>query len=167
MCAFRQSLYLLLCSLIVAACNQAPSDSGQQAARGEDTAREVLSTFFTHLNEGRYSEAVELYGGSYDQLRDWNPSIELDDYTGLMQSACEGNGITCMTPIDIVPVDSEATGQLRFDVQFENDDGSLFVRGPCCGANSTDQPPQSTFTFSVVKDTNGDYLVMDLPPYVP
>jgi hypothetical protein len=57
----------------------------------------------------------------------------------------------------------------RFEylVEFLNEDGSLFVRGPCCGGNATDDPPESSFLFTVVEDSQGKFLVMELPPYVP
>jgi hypothetical protein len=46
-------------------------------------------------------------------------------------------------------------------------DGSLFVLGPCCGANETEMPPVSQFEYKVTRDASGQFVVMDLPPYVP
>ena len=53
-----------------------------------DLARYTLLTFFTLLHDGRYTEAVPLYGGSYDGMRGNNPLIPPDDYTALFESSC-------------------------------------------------------------------------------
>ena len=54
-----------------------------------------------------------------------------------------------------------------FQVEFNNPDGSLFVRGPCCGATETGMPSVSEFEFRVGRDVEGQFLVLDTPPYVP
>ncbi|MCI0551542.1 MAG: hypothetical protein L0287_11345, partial [Anaerolineae bacterium] len=54
-----------------------------------------------------------------------------------------------------------------FQVEFNNADGTLFVRGPCCGANETEMPPVSQFEYRVSMTAPGKFTVMDLPPYVP
>ena len=56
--------------------------------------------------------------------------------------------------------------EFKFVVEFSWDDGSLFVRGPCCGASETDMPPQSQFTVLVIK-VDDRFLVQQLPVYVP
>ena len=55
--------------------------------------------------------------------------------------------------------------EFKFTVEFINDDGTLFVQGPCCGTEA-EEPPQSQFTFTVKKADNR-FLVEDLPVYVP
>jgi len=57
--------------------------------------------------------------------------------------------------------------EYQFLVEFVTSDGSLFVRGPCCGASATDMPPQSQFVYTVVRDCEGTFRVRDLPVYVP
>jgi hypothetical protein len=54
-----------------------------------------------------------------------------------------------------------------FDVEFNNPDGSLFVRGPCCGATETEMPPESQFEYTVTKNAEGKFVVLNTPPYVP
>jgi len=54
-----------------------------------------------------------------------------------------------------------------FQVEFNNPDGSLFVLGPCCGANETEMPLVSQFEYKVTRNASGQFVVMDLPPYVP
>ena len=54
-----------------------------------------------------------------------------------------------------------------FQVEFNNPDGSLFVLGPCCGATETEMPPVSQFQFTVIRNADGRFVVMNTPPYVP
>ena len=129
-------------------------------------AHDVLIDFFTLLNAGKYAEADTFYGGSYETLQDWNPNIDPTDHIKLLEGGCEKNGLQCLE------VRSAAFKLLSgstyiFQVEFNNPDGSLFVRGPCCGGNETDFPPESQFEYRVASNTDGKFLVMELPPYVP
>jgi hypothetical protein len=54
-----------------------------------------------------------------------------------------------------------------FQVEFSNADGSLFVLGPCCGSNATEMPPVSQFEYTVMRNPDGKFVVMNMPPYVP
>ena len=54
-----------------------------------------------------------------------------------------------------------------FQVEFNNPDGSLFVLGPCCGADETEMPPVSQFEYTVSRKAEGKFVVMNTPPYVP
>ena len=54
-----------------------------------------------------------------------------------------------------------------FQVEFNSPDGSLFVLGPCCGATETEMPPVSQFEFTVTRNADGRFVVMNTPPYVP
>ncbi len=54
-----------------------------------------------------------------------------------------------------------------FQVEFSNLDGSLFVLGPCCGANETEMPPVSQFEYTVSRNADHRFVVMNTPPYVP
>ena len=57
--------------------------------------------------------------------------------------------------------------EFTFIVEFNNPDGNLFVRGPCCGTTETEQPPVSKFEFAVQKMMDGQFKVMTPPVYVP
>ena len=131
-----------------------------------DEAHDVLMDFFMLLNTGKYAEADSLYGGTYEGLQDNNPSVDASDHVKLLANACEINGHQCLT------VRTASFKELQgdtyiFQVEFNNPDGSLFVRGPCCGGNETDFPPESQFEHRVTRNANRKFLVMDLPPYVP
>jgi hypothetical protein len=133
----------------------------------EQRAQDILTGFFALLNNGVYAEAVELYGGDYTILRDWNPTFDSSDRTSLMRQGCEINGLMCLPARQVTFEGLEPPASFRFEVQFQNTDGSLFVRGPCCGANATEQPPVSEFEYTVVKDAAGQFWVKQLPPSVP
>lgn len=129
-------------------------------------AREALITYFSLLHAGRYSEAIHYYGGAYDVLRDWNPTVAEDDYAVLFQQGCTANGLKCLRIRTIVHEEQVSPTEFKFTVEFMNDDGTLFIRGPCCGAMETQNPPQSQFTFTVKKADNR-FLIEELPVYVP
>jgi hypothetical protein len=54
-----------------------------------------------------------------------------------------------------------------FQVEFNHPDGSLFVLGPCCGANETGMPPVSQFEFTVTRNAQGKFVVLDMSLYAP
>jgi hypothetical protein len=130
-------------------------------------AQDTLYTFFQNLHDGKYGEAAELYGGAYDVLIEDNPSLDPQDHASLWKNACEINGFQCLVVYSYAIREQLSANEFIVTVQFQDDQGNLFVRGPCCGASETDMPPQSEFDFHVVKDQAGDYQVMDLPVYVP
>jgi hypothetical protein len=130
-----------------------------------EKAREALITFFSLLHAGRYDEAVYYYGGDYNSLRDWNPTIAEDDYATLLRYGC-GAGLQCLRIKTIISEEQASTTEFKFTVEFIKDDGTTFVLGPCCGATEDEMPPQSQFTFTV-KKVNSKFLVQELPVYVP
>jgi hypothetical protein len=133
----------------------------------QELAIDTMITFFEHLNAGRYAEAATLYGGTYEIMVDHNPSVNPGDHAKLMEHACTINGCECLL-VKSVRLDNQDTpGVFVFHVEFKNDDGSLFVLGPCCGADETTQPPQSVFAITVTQDDEGHLWVMDMPPYMP
>jgi hypothetical protein len=129
-------------------------------------AQQVLIEFFTLLNEEKYAEADALYGGSYQGLQDNNPDVEPSDHTTLWSRGCKQNGLQCLKVRSVTFRRLEGNTHV-FQVEFSNTDGSLFVRGPCCGASETDMPPQSQFEYKVARTAEGTFVVMDTPPYVP
>ena len=124
--------------------------------------------YFEHLRAGRYEEASQLYGGSYEVLIDNNPTLDPEDHAALWRNACTSNGFQCLRVRSArLQADVSSEAEYRFVVEFSTPDDQLFVRGPCCGASETDMPPQSEFLFAVVRSEDGVYRVQDLPVYVP
>ena len=125
-------------------------------------AQNALHDYLTALNTSDYSLGAELYGGDTSLLQSWNPDIT-NDLPALFERACSQNGLQCLAPRSITYRVSEVDGH-HFWVEFNNDDGTLFQQGPCCG--ETNGPLVSMFSFFVEQKQNG-YFVMELPPYVP
>jgi hypothetical protein len=128
-------------------------------------ARDTLVQFFEYLEEGEYSLAAELYGGSYDTLVAVNSRAM--DHAALFENACTINGYQCLRVGSAELQKIIGAGRYRFLVTFLAPDGELFVRGPCCGATEAEMPPQSQFEYEVAETEPGDYRVLDLPVYVP
>ena len=126
----------------------------------------MLLNFLTLLHTKNYVEAVPIYGGEYEALQVFNPQIDPEDHVALWAWACDNQLLQCLE------VRSATFKELRgdtyiFQVEFNNPDGSLFVRGPCCGATETEMPSVSQFEFRVSRDSDQKFVVLDIPPYVP
>lgn len=127
---------------------------------------QVLLAFFDRLAAGEYVAAAELYGGSYEILQGYNPTVDPDDVASLWQNGCQINGLQCL-PVRIANFKEDtAVGETIFTVQFTAPDGSLFERGACCGDHRT-TPPETAFEFRVIRAEDGMYRVLDMPVYVP
>ncbi len=150
---------------VLAACATAPSQTSTSS--DSQLAMESLTSFLSDLHAGRYAQAAELYGGSYQVLEDMVPTLSFDDRPGLLEAACSTVGYACLKVKSVVLEEQISPNEFKFMVEFENEDGSLFVLGPCCGADETEMPPVSSFPFSVMVDDTGKYLVHTLPAYVP
>jgi hypothetical protein len=135
------------------------------SANDLDLARHTLLTFFTLLHEGQYAEAVPLYGGSYDGMRNNNPVIPPDDYAALFESSCT-NQRPCLLVANIVEEEKVSESEFKFLVEFVWIDGTLYKRGPCCGATETEMPPVWQFPYTVMK-IDGQFKVMEEPVLMP
>jgi hypothetical protein len=130
-------------------------------------ARNTLTTFFELLHQREYEKAAMIYGGDYQGLRDSNPLLDPQDHVALLTNGCEINGLQCLLVKRIFDEKAVSSAEYQFTVEFLNQDGSLFVRGPCCGGNATDFPPESQFHYTVIRNCAGEFLVLELPIYVP
>jgi hypothetical protein len=130
-----------------------------------DLARYTLITFFTLLHDGHYTEATQLYGGSYDTMREQNPDVSPDDYVLLFKVNCSRQSF-CLLISRVVEENQVAGDEFHFVVEFIWRDGTLFTVGPCCGATEAEMPPVWQFTYTV-KIIDGRFKVMEGPVYVP
>jgi len=140
--------------------NLSPSDD-------EALAVDALYAFFDALEGGNYAGAAELFGGSYEVLRGYNPTVAADDFATLWRNGCSINGLNCLKAGKVTLADRPAAGKYVFNVEFQTREGELFVVEPCCGATETDQTPLSVFPILVARGEDGRYRVLDLPPYTP
>jgi len=150
---------------IIPACT--PANNNETPLEGIEKARNALVSFFDLLSQQEYERAAALYGGDYQGLRDSNPLIDPLDHIALLTNGCELNGLQCLRVQRIVYEKVVSPAEYHFTVEFMNQDGSLFVRGPCCGGNATDFPPESQFAYTVIRNCAGEFLVLELPVYVP
>lgn len=142
------------------------SCTAQTATPEADAARSTLINFLTLLHEGQNEEASPLYAGEYESLQVFNPQIDPGDHVALWAWACDNRLLQCLE-VRSATLQHQETDSYVFQVEFNNPDGSLFVRGPCCGASETEMPPDSRFEYTVSRDVDGRFVVMNTPPYVP
>jgi len=143
--------------------------SGAKTLEPDDAelARQTLVGFFADLHAGRYAQAAEAYAGTYEIMIDHNPSLDPADHAALFRNACTINGAQCMEVRSAALMASTAAQEFRFEVEFQLEDGSVFVQGPCCGGSETDFPPVSAFTYTVSKGEDGRFRILDMPVYMP
>ncbi len=159
--SFVLCLIAAIAALLSSACSRLGTATGDS-----QTARGQLILFFKYLSTGAYSQAADLYGGDYGQLQVFNPELNASDRAALWQSGCAHGGLQCL-PVRSAVLKNQDAGVSTFTVEFMKPDGSTFVLGPCCGATATEMPPTSQFDIRVQETSPGNYLVIDLPPYMP
>ena len=135
----------------------------------EDIAQAIqaVQSYFKALQSGRYMEASQWYGGPYTALQDINPEADPNDGAALLSLACSINGYHCLTVDSLQLEHVTQSGKYLLEVSFVDADGNPFVLNPCCGADLETQPPTWLFQYSVERDANGRYKVMELPVYSP
>jgi hypothetical protein len=129
-------------------------------------ARQTLVAYFRLLSEKNYSQAVQYQGYSWQTFIDKNPDLKPDDYPGLLREACETNGFRCLKIRTIIEDKEISPEEFLFKVEFANPDGSVFRRGPCCGATEETMPTQTFFDYTM-KRADNQWKVATQPVYVP
>ena len=165
-------LILLLTAIVLASCAAPPVNppltqpvlTSLPSTAGE--AQDALVNFLTLLHTAKYTQAVPLYGGDYEALKVFNPEIDPKDPAALWMWSCDHQLLQCLE-VRSVTFEQLVEDAYIFQVEFSNPDGSLFVLGPCCGATETEMPPVSQFQFTVIRNADGRFVVMNTPPYVP
>ena len=143
-----------------------PSSTQTSLPSTMSEANDVLVNFLTLLHTKNYADAAPLYGGEYEQLQIFNTEIDPSDPVALWTWACDQQLLQCLEVRSVTFKELNGDSYV-FQVEFSNPDGSLFVLGPCCGSNETDMPPVSQFEYTVSRNTDGKFVVMNTPPYVP
>lgn len=156
----------LLIVLFIIGCTPQPTLAPTSLPSTAGEAQDVLIQFFNLMNAKQYAEADSLYGGDYEQLQIFNPDVKPADHASLWAGACEQAGLQCLKVGKATFLSLQGDTYV-FQVEFSNADGSLFVLGPCCGADETEMPPVSQFEYRVSRADDGTFRVLDLPPYTP
>jgi len=128
-------------------------------------AKEAAINFLSKLHEKQYEEASRYYGSDYDQLREWNPSINQDDYKELWKNGCEINGLNCLE-IRNLEGGRQEDGTYIVYVWFSNEDGTEFLINTSEGS-SPEETSQNVFAFTVTQSEDGSFKVQTMPPYTP
>lgn len=168
----RQYLIFLIITILLASCVAPPIEPTPTVPvptslpSTASEAHQVLLNFLTSLHRKDYAKAAPLYGGEYEQLLVFNPEIHPDDHVALWTWVCDNQLLQCLE-VRSATFQQLVGDSYIFQVEFNNPDGSLFVLGPCCGANETEMPPTSQFEFTVTRTSAGTFVVMNTPPYVP
>lgn len=159
---------LTFTGLILAAC-AAPTPVAELPSDLEQ-AQQTLIDFFSLLKNGEYEEAVELFADDaetqfYETAQQNNSDVDPNDQAALMEAACTFQ-LRCMEILKVVSGERVSETEFVFMVELANPDGTLFVLGPCCGADETEMPPVSQFEYRVEK-AGSEFLVHGSPVYVP
>jgi hypothetical protein len=161
-------IVLTIAAWLGAGCSASPLAEETPTPRSAaDLAAQALTGFFEDLHAGRYAEAAELYGGSYEVPLDHNPLLDPSDHAALWRNVCTINSGQCLLVRSATLQASTSEVEFVFLVEFEYDDGSILEVGPCCGGDPADFPTVSQFSYTVIRTDDGRFVVQDLPIYLP
>lgn len=165
----KQKSILIVCLFLLAglvsAC--AGKSTATPAPDLQPQAEAALRDFYGSLNSADYAKAETLYGGSYELLQNMNPVVDPNDHLTLFTNGCTMNGFQCLKVMDVSLKEQKSATEFVFTVKFQNADGSPFIQGPCCGQTEAESPSKPTFDITVSQNAAGQFVVMDMPPYVP
>lgn len=131
-----------------------------------ESAKNTLLTYFTLLNDKKYSVAVQYHGSGFEYIQNWNPDIDKNDYPKLLEMGCIKNGLQCLEISKVLSEKIVSPTEFLFEVQFANDNGTLFMQKQCCGATEQQMPTKDSFEFTV-KKINGNFIITTQPVYIP
>lgn len=163
---FPDRKLLVVCLLLLFACSNPQPAASPSATEDFSAAQAALETYLAALNSKDFQTAARLYAGTPDDLRYMNPDLDPQDEAALLEAGCLVNGLQCLALRRVTSRVRVSENEVRFTVEFSTPDGSLFVRGPCCGASETEMPSQAIFGLTV-RQEGGDFYVIDLPPLLP
>ncbi|MBU1118883.1 hypothetical protein KKH43_03310 [Patescibacteria group bacterium] len=133
----------------------------------EQEARDALVNFFNQAHEGYYEEAWERFDPDkkdYELMESMSAPEERSDKVRVLQNFCEKLE-TCLE-VRIVNSRKVSSDEYIFDIQFINDDGSIYVLGPCCAETEETMPSEDQFAYQV-KKKDGQFKVISTPLYHP
>lgn len=133
-----------------------PQPSELNEAEKLQMAESVLIKYFSELHDGNYEAAVNHYEGDYTLLKVLNPAEKNPDQATLFEDACDLDGFLCLEILEVTTAQKVAPHQYRFEVVFQNEDGSIYKHQTSNGLF------MSVFPFTVIEH-GGDYFVQQLP----
>lgn len=172
-------IFFLVVSLALVGCTvkEEESDSSSQETTEKEVpldelqeAKDTVIIFFDHLHDGEYDKAVELYQpedgmpSSWEEYEAYSESEDKSNHATLLKDFC--NLVRTCHRVNVIDSKKEAEGQYTLTVQFIQDDGEVFVLGPCCGETEETMPSQDKFDYKV-KKIDGKFKVTTSPLYRP
>ena len=121
-----------------------------------DRAQKTLILYFTELHDGDYAEAASHYSGSYQLLELLGSQEQTINKSLRLREACEQSGFDCLRVMEVVSAEQMGPHQYRFEVTFEEDDGTLYRH------LSRDGAFNSIYPFTV-EEIDGQFYVINLP----
>lgn len=158
----RRKIWFFLLCFLLNACTYGQNNASQSIAQKK--AQLALTQFLEKLADGEYADAVELYGGSYEELRDMNPLVPENDLHSLWKNGCQLNGFQCLPLLRVIDVQEIKPEAFLFTVELDDGSGKTYEQGSCCGGS--DDQRKTHFDFRVIH-SDGGFLVCDMPPYLP
>lgn len=165
---FLALLMPMVIILIFSGCGKTAVNQGTAKTNDANIAKNTLLAFFDFLKNEKFDKAVELYEptelDSWEWLENFSPAEEKNNKALVLKNYCRATG-TCLTA-NILDVKQNNENEFIVSVKFLQNDGEIFVLGPCCGSTEEEMPPLSEFDFRVHK--KGDLFKVSTPPvYVP
>ncbi len=146
----------------------APAVSPAVEALVQDStqARVTLAEYLSHLAEGRYEEAAELYGGNWREAG--SQFVEAEDVdtlstAGFLVRTCAGIFRCDLRLQEVRAVEVADPTRVLLRVTLQDRSGARFQMGPCCGEEGE---PVTEFDF-IVRKRSGEFVVDELPIYIP
>lgn len=140
---------LFVCfSILAGGCNNDPPVTNPVP----NTPDEVLRQYFVSIENQEYHIAAELYGGDYEMLRSNNPEVAPDDYQTLLKRYMELHGGTVVKIDKILKKTNVSEDEYVYELTFLSSDNKPFRNG-------------LHYTYTV-KKINGQFKVLELPPYL-
>ena len=126
-------------------------------------AQETLLTFFAYLKQAEFEKALEYFDlddSAWQDLANFSPDEVRGNRVKILENYCLAMG-TCLRA-EVLDIKNETVNEFQLLVQFINNDGNVYVYGPCCGATEAEMPSTKQFDFTVKKF--GDTFKVTTPP---
>jgi hypothetical protein len=148
----------------------ADSPSSRQSARVSvslpaDSAAAAVYRYLVWARDGAYDSAAAVSSAEPpSSARWWFPRGETLSTEGFLRESCRAGLFLCdLTPDSVLTVRRVPPDIVLVTLELVDSNGHRFEQEPCCGSTG---PPQTAFTFHVLKTSSG-FRVLSTPIYQP
>lgn len=118
-----------------------------------DDPETLVQAYFNSLYDENYEKVATYYGGTYEELQGYHPQMNGNDHAALFEAYIEITGGQLVNIESIIKINEIRTNEeYSFELTFIDKKGTSFREG-------------MVYTYSV-KKVDGQYKVMELPPYL-